>query len=81
MSEGFSERGRDREWRDSRRGCIPASFPVFSCVLGSKSLIINEVSFSGNDAVLSGFSGWFSRMGVVIFDFVFMGCVVNLGFS
>ena len=43
--------------------------PVFSCVLASNSLIINEVSFSGSGAVLLvvwgfsqlGFWGWFWR--------------------
>ena len=56
-------------------------FPVVSWVLKSKSLIINGVSFSGNESVFSVGSGWFSRKGVVIFDFVFMGCGVYMGFS
>ena len=60
---------------------VSDSFPVASCGFGSKSLIINEVSFSGNESGLLGFAGWLSRKGVVIFDFVLMGCGVYLGLS
>ena len=52
-SEGFSERGRVRERGDSRRGCIPASFPVVAWVLGAKSLTINGILLS-----ITGFRIW-----------------------
>ena len=45
---------------------VPASFPVFSCVFGVNSLIINTIHFSG----LHTFSGgcWGGVGGNVCFD-------------
>ena len=48
--EGESESGSGGV--DVGFSCVAGMLPVFSCVLGSKSLIINEVSFSGIGAVL-----------------------------
>jgi hypothetical protein len=45
ITECFSERGREREQRDSRRGCMPAPLPVFSCVLRCNVLIVNGIHF------------------------------------
>ncbi len=46
-------REREPERRDGRRGCVSGLFPVFSCVFGVNSLIINAIHFSG----LHAFSG------------------------
>jgi hypothetical protein len=45
ITEGFSERGREREQRDSRRGCMPAPLPFVTCVLRYNVLIINGIHF------------------------------------
>ena len=56
VSWSYLVRETVRERRDSRRGCVPALLPVVSCVLGSKSLIINTIHFSGLHAFAGGYS-------------------------
>ena len=68
---GFLERGRERERRDSRRGCVSGiadNFPVFSCVLVDNSLIINTIHFSGMHAISGGFCGGVRVMFVLIIE-------------